>query len=946
MPEENFKGLLDEAESLIEASRRPVEATYYLLGLLAIRLEAKWKDAANDVATTVWERIQSEKTFNSICFAVETLQETGSTTELGHLLANLGLDKEKTLPGGTGGLRAVQPESGGDILGAFVQFANKLGSSDISKANVSRIVDEVLAIGGELSGKRGGENYTPRQLAEVIADILDPHPEATIYDPAAGTGGLLLEMRRHASAEKSGTHPTLYGQEINRQVTALAHINMRLHDAQCRIELGDTLKEPAFRSGSSLETFDYVVANPPIRMKIGPDMQETLRNDTYNRFEPKSIGRTSDIAFVQHAAASLNDDGRGAIVASRSLFQSSGRERNGIRRLLENDIVEAVVSLPGGMLTHSEAPVSLLILNSGKPSEKQGEVMVVEVSSFEGEGKLSYGQRQRILASVNKHSEIENFSTIVSRDRILEMDGILSPARYVRVEAVSDLFGGLGKEKRLGDIASIQRGTKLSRGKDGGLDFVMAGDINQQELFVSAPGGEADVGKIDRKPSELTTCQSGDILLKGTEPFDAAIASDDLDGVPVNQQVLIVRLNEGYEELRRFLPEFLQSDTGYRLLASFAGGTTIPRLRISDLPDMPVPVPRSRFLRLIEELHGVEGELESKRNRLSELRHQLFDLKDPDQGEAHVRGLSSSVRALSDSLVQTEDTTYQIQNFYPFPIAWLHRNLSTVQEETTLREELVRTAENLLGFLGCVGLSIIQHDQGLPEGSEPPGKKWLQDLLQGGINFGDWQEIAYLTGKYLRRNGETSLGQEYASIWFEGMSGKKTSSFYETTEALTNKRNFDKHGGGATPVEREERRNEFQRLVEDAYEEVSFLLKYPIHYVIEIDQPFGSKEFEVTALRYTGDHPAMEVENEIRLPHPVSKNILYMEGGENKWIPLHPWIAITNCPECKRRETFLIDGADLNDSHCKYKGFEHGHPLPQGDMHEKTLKHLQEILSD
>lgn len=945
MQDDTYQNLLTEAESLIGASRRPLEATYYLLGLLAIRLEAEWKEnGASDVAEGVWERVCSEETFESICAAVEALKTNDSTSELGELLSDLGLDKEKTLPGGAGGLRAVQPESGDDILGAFVRFADRAGSSANPNTGITQLVDEVLAIAGDRSGKRGGENYTPDGLADLIANILAPHPESEIYDPTAGTGGLLLKMQGHAA--EGGILPALHGQEINRQVTALARVNMRLHGAKSSIVQGDTLVDPAFHSGSSLETFDYVVANPPIRMKIGEDTQKKLRDDPYSRFEPQSIGHTSDIAFVQHAAASLNDTGRGAVVVSPSLLQASGREKKGIERLLREDVIEAVVSLPGGMLAQTDIPVSLLILNRDKPPGKKGEVMAVEVGSFEEEGSLSYGQRQRVLASVNKHSAIEGFSTAVSHDQILEADGVLSPARYVRIEAVSDLIGGLGEEERLGNIVSIQRGNKLSMSDDGELEFVMAGDIDQEELYISSSGGRADVEEIDREPSELTTCEEGDILLKGTEPFDAAIAEEGLEGVPVNQQILILRLSDGYEQLRRFLPEFFQSGTGQRLLSSFAGGTTIPRLRITDLPDMPIPVPQSSFLGLIEDLHEVEERLETKRDRLSELRHQLFDLKDPDRGEAHVRRLSSSVKALSDSLVQAESFTYRIQNFYPFPIAWLYRSLTTVQESGTLREELVRTAENLLGFLGCVGLSVIEYEKGLPEDSVAPGKGWLRDLLKGGVNFGDWQEIAYMTGKYLRKNGKTDLGQDYASIWFEGSSGSNTSSFFQTTRELASKRNFDKHGGGATPVEREERRNDFQGMVEEAYEAVSFLMKYPLHFVVEIDQPFGSEEFEVTALRYTGDHPAMEAEDGIRLPHPVSKNILYMESGEDKWIPLHPWIAVANCPTCKRRETFLIDGGNLEGSHCKYRGFENGHSLPEGGMHDKTLKHLQEALSN
>jgi len=931
----------NKAKELVRTTQRPVDATYYLIGLLAIRLEAERTEGTPD-----WSSIASDPSFDKVRQVVGDLRGTEDTAQLAEALEVLGLTHDDAFQGGARyGRSSMQDNTSEDILKQFVRLADQVHRDNLSDHDLTHLVDTTLDVAASYSGTSEGEHYTPRRLSALIADILDPEEGSSIYDPATGTGGMLLNLREKATGrEGSQGEPELYGQEINQRVAALATVNMWLHDADADLVVGDSLMNPSHTSGASVSTFDYVAANPPIRLNIDSGVQENLRNDPYDRFNPSSINGTADIAFVQHVAACLGPQGRGVMVVSPSLLQASGRERKGLYSLLEDDLIEAVISLPGGMLNYTDIPISLLVLNRAKAEERSGKIMAVEVSSYEDDDSLSTGQKRRILASVNQFAEIDRFSAIVSRDTVLENEDTLGPARYVSAEATSELLGGLGETKKLGEIASVHRGNRLSRSADGDLPFVKAADIRGYRVHLDDLEDVAHRDTIQDAADQLTTCKTDDILAGATAPFNAAIAGEGLEGVPVNQEVVLIRLHEDYQKLRRFLPEFIRSDTGYRLLSSFSSGVRTPRLRVDQLRELSVPVPNGSFLSLIEGLHEVEGELESRRQRVKELRQQLFDMKDPQRSEAHVRELSSSIQVLADSLVQADDTAYKIQNFYPFPIAWGYRSLLSIQEESTRREELKRAAENLLAFLACVGLAVAKHETGLPAEEGVLNKAWLQTRFRGGVTFGDWQKIAFRAAKQLRSDGCSDLASEYASIWFASSSGGRTSDFYNMTEELVSMRNIDSHGRETTPVERRERANEFQRMVDAGYEAVSFLVKYPLHLVTEINQPFGEDHFEVSSLEYVGDHPRMKTQETV-LSDPVSKDILYIESGSDGWIPLHPWISVTFCPECKTRETFLVDRGDPQDGTYRFRGFENGHALHDSSDRTRIVDHLQKILS-
>ncbi|HEX8105756.1 MAG TPA: class I SAM-dependent DNA methyltransferase [Solirubrobacteraceae bacterium] len=234
------------------------------------------------------------------------------------------------------------------------------------------------------SGKGGGEFYTPAAVGKLGAKLLAPNPGETVYDPTCGSGGLLLQVvdearRVHGDAARS---LTLFGQELNPETWAIARMNMLLHGAAgvATIERGDTLKEPRFLDGDGIRRFDVIIANPPFSPKNWGHERLKNEGDPFDRIKhvpPKSHG---EMAFVQHMVASLADGGRMAVVLPNGVFFRAGAEQVVRRDLIDEDLVEAVVQLPGDMFYGAGIPACFLIVNKAKSRERSDKVLFIDAS--------------------------------------------------------------------------------------------------------------------------------------------------------------------------------------------------------------------------------------------------------------------------------------------------------------------------------------------------------------------------------------------------------------------------------------------------------------------------------------------------------------------------------------------------------------------------------------
>ena len=300
------------------------------------------------------------------------------------------------------------------------------------------------------AGKKGGEFYTPSEVVWLLVSLLKPQAGMKIYDPTAGSGGMLIQTRNYLIRHNKSHPPpssqnlSLYGQEMNLNTWAICKMNMFLHGVlNADIRKGDTLRDPQHTRGGELAVFDRVIANPPFSLKKwGKDAAD---NDPYGRYPygtpPKNAG---DLAFIQHMIASLNAEGKmGVVVPLGVLFRGSSEKK--IRKgILEDDLLEAVIGLPSALFYGTGIPVTLLIINKKKPSYRKGKVLFIngelEYQEGKNQNKLRDIDIQHILKVYGAFEDEKRYSKVVSMDEIRENDYNLNIRRYADTSPPSESF--------------------------------------------------------------------------------------------------------------------------------------------------------------------------------------------------------------------------------------------------------------------------------------------------------------------------------------------------------------------------------------------------------------------------------------------------------------------------------------------------------------------------
>ncbi|MEW6297834.1 MAG: N-6 DNA methylase [Thermodesulfobacteriota bacterium] len=339
-------------------------------------------------------------------------------------------------------------------LTALVQILSKhrLGLDDVEPDILGRAYEYLLRKFAEGQGQSAGEFYTPREVAILMARLLEPEPGQMIYDPCCGSGGLLIKCHLHLlethGARKNGhlvlpSHVAplkLFGQEINPSTFAMARMNAFIHDMEAEIALGDTMHRPAFTGSSGgLRAFDLVTANPMWNQKFAAN---TYENDPYGRFifgTPPSS--SADWGWIQHMLASLADGGRMAVVLDTGAVsrgsgnQGSNKERDIRKALVERDLVEAVVLLPENLFYNTTAPGIILILNKAKPKQHRGAILLINASRQFAKGRpknvLEEEHIGRIAAAYRAWNPQEGLAAVVTTQEAVRNDYNLSPSRYV-----------------------------------------------------------------------------------------------------------------------------------------------------------------------------------------------------------------------------------------------------------------------------------------------------------------------------------------------------------------------------------------------------------------------------------------------------------------------------------------------------------------------------------
>lgn len=338
--------------------------------------------------------------FRSISFNAETA--FGPTKQRNQILKNLLVD--------FAGLD-LQPShlEGNDIIGDSYEYLISLFAGE--------------------AGKKAGEFYTPGEVSTLLAKLVDPQPGNRICDPACGSGSLLIKVAQ----EVEGKNYSLYGQENNGSTWALCRMNMFLHEQDsATIEWGDTLNNPRLIENDGLMKFDIVVANPPFSLdKWGAD---NAAADQYNRFyrgvPPKSKG---DYAFITHMIETTYEDkGKvGVIVPHGVLFRGSS-EGQIRKKLIDDNLLEAVIGLPANLFFGTGIPAAILIFNRAKGSNK--EILFIDASR-----EFESGKNQNRLRDVDMEHVVSVYKNFKAAQPLNSEKGMVIEDKYAYRATISDI---------------------------------------------------------------------------------------------------------------------------------------------------------------------------------------------------------------------------------------------------------------------------------------------------------------------------------------------------------------------------------------------------------------------------------------------------------------------------------------------------------------------------
>lgn len=302
---------------------------------------------------------------------------------------------------------------------------SKIGNVDI----IGNTYEYLIKNFASDAGKKGGEFYTPPEIAELLAKLLEPKSGNRICDPTCGSGSLLIKVAQEIKDKDFAG----FGQECNGATWALAKMNMFLHNIDnARIEWGDTIRNPKLIKDDSLMKFDIVVANPPFSLaKWGIDR---VQNDRYNRFHrglpPKSKG---DYAFISHMVETIIENtGRVGVVVPLGVLFRSGAEGKIRQKLIEENLIHAVVGLASNLFYGVGIPVALLILKKGR---KTKDILFIDASKhFEKGTPQNYLRTEdinKIVDTYKNFKTIDKFSYKATFNEIKENDFNLNIPRYV-----------------------------------------------------------------------------------------------------------------------------------------------------------------------------------------------------------------------------------------------------------------------------------------------------------------------------------------------------------------------------------------------------------------------------------------------------------------------------------------------------------------------------------
>ena len=438
---------------------------------------------------------------------------------------------------------------------------------------------------------------TRGKVLQIPMKIINPKETDTVNDYFNGESGTELALMEHLGlSDNEGYKLRYYGQEINEHIYAIGElINFLITGNSDNIIQQDSLQNPRLKSDNTIMKYDVNISEPPFMMKL---YKNIVNDDKYDRFKygvSDVSCNNSDWVIANQIITTLNDNGKGAILLPIGTLFRGGSEERIRKSIICEDLIEAVVKMPAGVIPSAAIVTCWIIFNKNKEEKRKNKIQFIDITNF----TESIDRRNCTISEIGVNKAVEAYKTFIENDisfildtsKLAEKNYDLNAFEYIKNEELLKSIGNI-KMTKFSNVAQIRRGVQVNKGKLDALNtgnkkthyLISIGNIIDGKIIVD----EADKIQIDRKWEGVYEVNKGDLLVtsKGTQ-FKVAIVKEDMKAI-VSANLFIIRPYEK-KYINEVLKYYLESEIGQNLVQGIIKGTTVKSIAIKDIEEFLVP---------------------------------------------------------------------------------------------------------------------------------------------------------------------------------------------------------------------------------------------------------------------------------------------------------------------------------------------------------------------